>query len=399
MGSSPAPYIPKTFLEYNTALINYLVAQGSRLTNFNPNSRISTILRAIATILAEGDVRTLNGFRYSIREGIYNAFGFSRLPGNKATGFVRIENTGITEDITFSVFTLDLFGLVFESVTQVVLHVNQPYVEVELRAKEPGTDFNIRRLSIDTAEGLGSLNIPIPANVRIWNTADFGGGTNIETEESRLKRFRDFIVSLGRSTPLGIYNAVSSIPGIAGVQLSTNVNPLSGAFEIGWINIYVSDGTSNPPTELLNLVRRTIEGDLNDPENYPGYAAAGTYVYVAPVPVLGITVEFELEIIASSQLVDNEALNTAYNALILYLNTLPVGFDVLLEQVRATILKSHADFYKVNIQSFYGKLASDPVPSPIPTLADISVPDTCLPRTGGTSGGQILGTLIRTEPT
>ncbi|TGK41235.1 baseplate J/gp47 family protein [Leptospira andrefontaineae] len=399
MGSSPAPYIPKTFLEYNTALVNYLVAQGSRLTNFNPNSRISTILRAIATILSEGDIRTLNGFRYAIREGVYNAFGFSRLPGNKATGFVRIENTGISENLSLPIFTLDLFGLVFESINPLELQVTQPYIEVELRAKEPGNDYNIRRLSIDTAEGLGTLNISIPAGVRIWNTADFGAGTNIETEESRLKRFRDFIVSLGRSTPLGIYNAVASIPGIAGVQLSTNVNPLSGAFEIGWINIYISDGTSNPPLELLDLVRKSIEGDINDPENFPGYAAAGTYVYVAPVPVLGITVEFELQIVASSQLQDTEALDIAYNSIILYLNTLPVGYDVLLEQVQATILKAHADFYKVNIQSFYGKLASSPIPSPIPVPVDISVPDTYLPRTGGTSGGQILGTILRIEPT
>ncbi|EIE01461.1 baseplate J/gp47 family protein [Leptospira licerasiae] len=396
---SPAPYIPKTFLEYNTALINYLVAQGSRLTNFNPNSRISTIIRAIATILSEGDIRTLNGFRYSIREGVYNAFGFSRLPGNLSSGFVRIENNGIVEPLSIPIFSLDLFGLGFESVAPVNLQVNQPYVEVELRATKPGTDYNIRRLSIDTAEGLGSLSIPLPSNVRLWNTADFGGGTNFETEESRLRRFRDFIVSLGRSTPLGIYNAASSIPGVAGVQLSTNVNPLSGNFEIGWINIYVSDGTSNPPPELLNLVRKTIEGDLDDPENFPGYAAAGTYVYVAPVPVLGITVEFELEILNDSQLTNTDALNTATNALILYLNTLPVGFDVLLEQVIATILKSHPDFYRVNIQSFFGKLANDPIPSPLPSPIDISVPDTYLPRTGGTSGGQVNGTIVRTEPT
>ncbi|MCL8311316.1 baseplate J/gp47 family protein [Leptospira interrogans] len=393
------PYVPKTELEYRLAIQNFLVASNSKLSNFNPGSRISTWISAIASVLAEGDLRTKNGFEYSIIEGMYSVLGYSRLPGLKSVGIVRIEHQGHTENVTLGVFTLDLFGLVFESVAPITIAVGETYVEIELRAKEPGTDFNIRRLSLNTSEGLGTVNIELPPNTRIWNPSDFAGGTNKETEESRLKRFRNFIISLGRSTPLGIYTAVVSLSGIAGVQLITNRNPYSNEIEFGWINLYVSDGTSNPPQTLLDLVKKTVEGDLSDPENFPGYSAAGTQVCVFKIPVIGITVRFELDLFSNSLLSFEDALSIATNAITTYLNTLAVGFDVLLKQVEATILKSHPDFYKVRILEYYGKFATDPVPGPLPPLTDISIPSTHLPRTGGTSGGMISGTISKVDPT
>ncbi|QOI53157.1 baseplate J/gp47 family protein [Leptospira interrogans] len=393
------PYVPKTELEYRLAIQNFLVASNSKLSNFNPGSRISTWISAIASVLAEGDLRTKNGFEYSIIEGMYSVLGYSRLPGLKSVGIVRIEHQGHTENVTLGVFTLDLFGLVFESVAPITIAVGETYVEIELRAKEPGTDFNIRRLSLNTSEGLGTVNIELPPNTRIWNPSDFAGGTNKETEESRLKRFRNFIISLGRSTPLGIYTAVVSLSGIAGVQLITNRNPYSNEIEFGWINLYVSDGTSNPPQTLLDLVKKTVEGDLSDPENFPGYSAAGTQVCVFKIPVIGITVRFELDLFSNSLLSFEDALSIATNAITTYLNTLAVGFDVLLKQVEATILKSHPDFYKVRILEYYGKFATDPVPGPLPPLTDISIPSTHLPRTGGTSGGMISGNISKVDPT
>lgn len=352
----------------------------------------------MASVLAEGDLRTKEGFEYSTLEGMYKTLGYSRLPGLKSVGIVRIEHSGHISNLTIPVFKLDLFGLSFESIAPVTIPFGDSFAEIEVRATEPGVDYNIRRLSINTTEGLGTLNIELPPNTRVWNPSDFSGGTNKETEESRLKRFRDFIISLGRSTPLGIYTAVISIPGIAGAQLKTNVNPVSGERELGWINIFVSDGTSNPPQTLLDLVQKTIEGDLKDPVNFPGYAAAGTQVCVFQIPVIGISVRFELEILNTSFLSLDDALSIATNKITNYLNTLPVGFDVLLKQIEGTILKAHPDFYKVHVLEFYGKLASDPIPNPVPTLTDISVPSNYLPRTGGTSGGFISGIVSKVNP-
>lgn len=414
------PFKPKTTLEYRTALQDYLVARGSRLNNFRPGSRISTLMDAIAFVLALGDMDTLNGFKYAIMEGVYAAFGFPRLPGLKAVGVIRIEHEGHLDPIPIPEFRIDLFGLEFESVGSTEIPVGNTFVEIEVRAIQNGVDYNIQAGRIDTSDGLGTLNINVPQGTRFWNPFDFSGGTELETEESRLERFQNFILNLGRSTPVGIYNAARSIPGVAGVQLITSINPFSEEPEPGWVNLYVSDGTSDPPQSLLDLVKKTIEGDVNDPANFPGYAAAGTIVTVGPIPISGITFEYELQILNSSRLSEAEAIEIADRALVRYINTLPVGFDVLLQQVKASILKSHPDFYKVIPLNFYGRVVnplapiigewlpgnvfeapnnSIPLVTPIPPPEEsIHVESNFLPRTMGISGGLITGTAIKVVP-
>jgi len=406
------PYRPKTQLEYRSLLENYIRSRNSRITNFDTGSRISTILDAVSWILANGDIDTLNGFQYAILEGVYNAFGFKRLPGKESTGIIRIEYDQHEADFPIPVFTIDLFGLEFKSSAATTIQLGQTSVEIEVKAVLPGQDYNIRANSIDTLDGLGTVNLSLPSGVRFVNTFDFTGGTEFESEESRLQRFQGFIASLNRATPIGIYNAVVQLPGIAGAEVVTNLNPYSKLFETGWINIYISDGTTNPPQELIDLVKNTITGVPSDPVNYPGYAAAGTYVYVSPVPVIGITAKYSLDIQDTTKLTIEDAISIANNAVVRYLNTLPIGYDILFDQIEATILKSHFDFYKVTITELHGRIIdtealpegewignvfksnSNLVPFilPLPVPADISVDVTWLPRTVGSSSGVVEGT-------
>jgi hypothetical protein len=418
--SNLKPFKPKTTLEYRTALQDYLVARGSRLNNFRPGSRISTLMDAIAFVLALSDMDTLNGFKYAIMEGVYAAFGFPRLPGLKAVGIIRIEHEGHMDPIPIPQFEIDLFGLKFESVGSTEIPVGATFSEIEVRALRNGVDYNIQAARIDTSDGLGTLNINVPQGTRFWNPFDFSGGTELESEESRLQRFQNFIVNLGRSTPVGVYNGARSVPGVAGVQLIASVNPFSEEVEPGWVNLFISDGTSDPPQSLLDLVKKTIEGDLNDQINFPGYAAAGTIVTVGPIPISGITFEYQLEYISTSRLTPEEAIDIANRALVRYINTLPVGFDVLLQQVKASILRAHPDFYRVNPIAFYSRVVNPmapvigewlpgnvfeaqsntvPLVLPVPPPSDsVSVETNYLPRTMGISGGLITGSAIKVVP-
>lgn len=377
-----SPYKPRTFLEYRQAMINWCVAKVARLSNFNPGSRAGTFIDAVAWILSLSDVSVLNGFRSAIIEGLYKVFGFERLPGQKAVGYIRIEIPAQLTDTIFPIFQVDLFGIVFETVTPVTIPAGDTFIEVDVRALERGTDANITSAQIDTDDGRGTLNISVLAGTRVWNPFAFTGGTEIETQEARLKRFQDFINSLGRSTLLGIYNAVISIPGVAGAVVQENVNPVTNYPEAGWINIYVSDGTSNPPPALLAEVQKVIKGDINDPDNYPGYAAAGTILYVSGINVTGITIIYELVLRADSQLSDTEAISLGNSAIVNYVNTLPLGQDVLWETLQAVGLTAHPDFLKINVTT---------------PPADIIIPASSLPRIGGTSGGTITCILLPRE--
>lgn len=377
-----SPYKPRTFLEYRQSIINWCVAKVARLSNFNPGSRAGTFIDAVAWILSLSDVSVLNGFRSAIIEGLYKVFGFERLPGQKAVGYVRIEIPAQITDTIFPIFQIDLFGIVFETVISVTIPAGDTFIEVDVRALERGTDGNITANQIDTLDGRGTLSISTITGTRVWNPSDFNSGTEIETQEARLKRFQDFINSLGRSTILGIYNAVISIPGVAGAVVQENYNPITGYPEAGWINIFVSDGTSTPPPSLITEVTKIIKGDINDPDNYPGYAAAGTVLYVTGIDVTGITVVYELVVRADSQLSNAEAESLGNNAITNYVNTLPLGQDVLWETLQAIGLTAHPDFLKINVTT----------PS-----ADMSIPASSLPRIGGTSGGTITCILLPRE--
>jgi hypothetical protein len=120
----------------------------------------------------------------------------------------------------------------------------------------------------------------------------------------------------------------------------------------------------------------TIYGKISDPDNFPGYAAAGMRVYVAPIQLYAVNVVYTITVKQSSVLTNAEALGLADNAAYNYVNNLPVGQDVLYDQLKASILKAHPDFLKTNL---------------ITPATDISILPTYRARLGGTGGGTISG--------
>jgi hypothetical protein len=379
--SRPAQYKPRPFAAYQRDIQNNQLARESDLTNFQPGSRLSTLTDGIALTLARRDMETYNGFLWAIREQNYNSFNFSRKPGTPASGIIQIDHTGHTDTLIFEPFELDLFGQKFRSLNTTILPPDETFTTVEAVAIEPGQAGNINTAAIDTAEGKGSVSIAIPAGARVWNPSPFAGGTDQESDESREARFQIHIRSFGRSTKAGILSGALSVVGVVGAVVTVNVDPVSGVPETGFINVYVSDGSSQPAPEILAEVRRTIEG-VDADENYPGYAAAGTRLFVGAIDIYAVHVSYRLTLIQDSALDDAAAIQIANAAAILYCNRLPIGQDVLRATLQATVLSAHPDFYRVEIMS---------------PAADESVPANALPRIGGAGGGIIDGTVIGRE--
>lgn len=379
--SRPAEYKPRPFAAYQKDLQNNQLARGSDLTNFQPGSRLSTLTDGLALTLARRDMETYVGFLWAIREQNYNSFNFSRKPGVPASGILQIDHTGHTETLIFEPFTVDLFGQQFRTLNTTILPPDETFTTVEAIAIEPGQAGNIKTAAIDTAEGKGTASTSLPAGARLWNPAAFDGGTDQESDESREARFQIHIRSFDRSSKAGILSGALSVVGVVGAVVTVNVDPISGAPETGFINVYVSDGSSQPGPEILAEVRRTIEG-VDEDENYPGYAAAGTRIFVGAIDIHPVHVSYRLTLIQDSALADAEAVQIANAAAILYCNRLPIGQDVLRATLQATILSAHPDFYRVEITAPAG---------------DEIVPANALPRIGGVGGGIIDGTVIARE--
>ncbi|MEQ9366680.1 MAG: baseplate J/gp47 family protein, partial [Leptospirales bacterium] len=364
--SRPAEYKPRPFAAYQRDIQNNQLARGSDLTNFQPGSRLSTLTDGIALTLARRDMETYNGFLWAIRQQNYNSFNFARKPGTPASGILQIDNVGHTETLIFEPFTVDLFGQQFRTLNTTILAPDETSTTVEAVAVEPGAAGNINTAAIDTAEGKGTVSVSMPTGGRLWNPSAFTGGTDQESDESREARFQIHIRSFGRSTKAGILSGALSVVGVVGAVVTVNVDPVSGLPETGRINVYVSDGSSQPGPAILAEVRKTIEG-VDEDENYPGYAAAGTRLFVGAIDIHPVHVSYRLTLIQDSPLDDAAAIQTANAAAILYCNRLPIGQDVLRATLQATILSAHPDFYRVEITS---------------PAADESVPANALPRIG-----------------
>lgn len=378
-----SPYVPKTMLEYTTAVKNYLIARASRLSNFNPGSRVLALIEGIAAELAMGDVEMLHGWKYYALNFIYVAFGFARKAGTVSVGTLRFENTGHTDPFPIPIVTIDLYGQKFETVEATSIPVGQTYVVVEARAKEIGLEGNITLAAIDTADGRGTISPSLTVN-RVWNPSAFSGGTDFESDQSRAARFKEFVGSLGRSTVSGIRAGALKVQGVAGAVVKNKWNPFTNETETGWVSVYISDGTSSPSLALIEEVRRTIEGDETDEASYPGYVAAGVNVYVGAVQVMGISFSYSMQVLAGSPLSDDEAKAFAEGGAIAYINSLPVGQDVRVEMLNARMTLAHPDIFDIDLS----------------IVSNITVPSESLPRIGGTSGGVITCTgVTRVVPT
>lgn len=375
-------YAPRTFLAYFTNGMAYIVGAGVRLTNWKPGSRIRTLWEAVSLMLARGDAEFFAGYKYARDNSCYDSFNFSLLPGNKATGFIRYNHTGHVSNISIPILAISLFGITYRTISAATLIVGDSSIDIDIIADELGTKGNLIPLEIDTDQGNGEIYNPDdPSEIlvydRIFNPVNIAGGTDQETEESRQVRWQEFINNLARSTLSGIRAAVRSVPGVVDSYVTENINPYTSAPETGWINVYISDGTSLVDPGIVTAVQNKINGIEGTGEL--GYRAGGTTLFVGNILIQAVNVDYELDVLTTSA-VSNSTFTALVNAAISNaVNRLTSGSDVLLDLMRAAGLNAHPDILRIRF---------------VTPVADVSVPVGSLPKIGGTGGGTITNSVI-----
>lgn len=373
-----SPYIPKTQEEYLANLLAYLISVGSRISNWKPGSRLRTFSEAVSLELARADADYYQFYRQAIREACYATFNFNLQAGARASGQLRVQHTGHLSAFPVPQFQVNLFGLIYETDGAYSIPVLSTFVDVNVNAIEPGQQYDIDALSIDTDQGKGDVSPDFGAE-RVYNPNPISGGTDQETEDQREARFSDFINNLARSTLQGIKNAVRSVPGVVDAYVDENKNPITSLPETGWILIYITDGTVSPPPALITLVQKVVDGDPADPVNFPGYRAAGTRSYVTGIATQAVNVIYEIDVLNSCPLSDLEIENLASNAMQNYCNTRGIGEDVLHQKLESVALELRPDFYRVRVTT---------------PAANVTVLPGFVPKIGGTGGGTITCSLV-----
>ncbi len=368
-------FVPLSALQYRENIIAYLTSRKSGLSNFKPGSRIGTLIEAVALELAAADTQYYRAYLEGIREACFASFGFALKEGRRATGQVRIYNTDPPQRIVIPAFRITLFGLAYLSESSPpVLEASQTYIDLSINAEEAGSHYNIAANSIDTERGAGLLEPSIvPEPERITNLRSIEGGTDQESRAERERRFQSFIQNLARVTKGGIEAAVKSIAGVAEAYVENNRNPITGAVEYGWVNVYVSDGTANTNQDFLDRVRDILLGK-SAANDFTEHIAAGKRLFVQALRVLAIHINVALSIDASSALQDEMRIKEiVQGAIANFVNRLKAGEDVLLDHVKSAVLQERPrDFLYINIAG-----------------NDIAVQPRELPRIGGAGGGRV----------
>lgn len=287
--------ITQTFEEiYNTAK-NYVIANQSKITDFNDGSIISTIFEAFARILERFYIDTRNGYSENLNAIPQSVFDFKKKEGTKATAKVIFSrDVASTQKTIIPVGTKVASGnFIFITTTVgsiLANEINSNQIPVE--AQSVGIDYNVAANTITSIESI------LPSDIKtVNNPVKASGGTSEETKSELLARFKTFINGLQGTNIYGVKSRVLSLSGVRSVSVDEHF-PLEN--DIYNATVYVDDGTGGLTPELKQQVEDVINGD--DTSVNQGARAAGINIRVLNATAVPITVTCTVSVYR----VDNE---------------------------------------------------------------------------------------------
>lgn len=333
----------KTASQFFTAMKDYLIA-NSNITDLNIGSNLRTLLEAISLVCGDINLDWFIALDKQTQESIYDSFDFERKIGNKSGGFLTFFIQEVsTSDITIPAGTMiDWNGFFAETAEEGIITAGDlDSGEISALFTVPSSQTNIDVNTINTLVSRGSiLDKPNDIDYAINETA-FSGGTDEESDEERIERFRIYIQGLTRSTVFGIEAGALSVEGVR------SVNTLENIPTAGWITIIAEEGDGTLSTATKEEIEKVINGDRDDPINYPGYKAAGVKVEVKAPILNNITFSIEVNMLNSTPYDETELINIVKAATERYVNSLKLGYDVILSEVITAIQNANETIYDV----------------------------------------------------
>lgn len=234
-----------------------------------------------------------------------------------------------------------------------------------------GPEGNIDAEAIDTRSGKGTLVATIGGLDHVINDSVFTGGADAETDAERAERFQRYIQGLAGGTARFIESRVLEVTGIKSVTVRENYP------QRGYITVVADDGSGALTTAMIDEIRKVLEGDPDDLENYPGCRPAGVIANIEPPIVIAVNVTVKLYRIGTTTDAD-EIKNAVKSAIERYVNTLALGDDVVVSQIYALSKNAHPAIYDVEVQA--------------PTV-NVSINDSSVARTGAGTGAVVTVTM------
>lgn len=314
--------------------------------NLNPGSRVRSLLEAFCLI----ESMTANDYYLKLKNAIFNSvmnsFLVNKLTGYQSYGKLIFTRSGTTGDITIPIGTriIAFNGKLIETIAiGQILDGNTDSLAIDAQATEVGEDGNFAIQALKSVNGTCNFIDRIDGVENVYNSTAFAGGQNEETDNQQLARFRQIVKGLTTSTKEGLLGAVLSINGVKSADVITNYP------ERGVNTIYADDGTGSLAPALKTEIEKVLNGDINDPVNYPGKAAAGITCLVSAPNITLINITLTIYRLPVKSITDATLINLAETAVETYLNTRRFAEDVILEAVDTAVMNCHPEVYDVEI--------------------------------------------------
>jgi uncharacterized phage protein gp47/JayE len=318
-----------------------------------------------ATLVGGATVATSGLYQYTNKEAI------------GATNYLNTDGLDImlataTEVEIIEGYSVTIDNLIILSTAAGTVEAGESGVQIPVEVQTAGFIGNLSAGAIDTEAGKGSIASVLDGIEHVINDSAFSGGAPAETAAERQVRFAETVNSLNAGTKSGIISAIKGITGVRSAGMRTSY-PFKGTN-----TIVVDDGSSTISTELRAAVEKVLYGDPDDLTNYPGKNAEGIgYTIVAPTIVdvnVGITA-FRLANVSVDPLTIRDDVT---NAVEQYINTRPLGEDVILSEIVRVGKNANAAVYDLVITS---------------PAANVVIQETEFAKTGAGTGGTVTVTV------
>lgn len=305
----------------------YIIANQSRITDFNQGSVIASEVEAFAREMALAYSEVRAGFSEVIRKMAFTVFGLTKQEPQYAIGSVTFSRSTTTESIMIPLGTQvsTVGGVIFETTAAVTLGVGVASASVGVKAVDYGKSGNVPAGSVTVfVSGIAGVDA-------VTNQGNIGGGVDEESDSEYLIRFRVFLLGLAKSNKYGIMIGALMDSRIRSAAVVEHFPPKIGLYNF---TLYLDDGQGTVSPETIAAVKSIIDG--NGTADNPGYRAAGINVdYLSPsivyVNVVGsVVVSYAVELSEAKSLIESKIES--------FINGHLIGSDVIRAQLQKAIL-------------------------------------------------------------
>jgi uncharacterized phage protein gp47/JayE len=327
----------KSIREILNGMVIDVSTRTNKITDFTEGSATRTLLEAVALQLEEFYFNMRQNIEYAIENAIYDAFGFSRIPEEKATGYVTIHYIeAMPAEMIIPINTIFTTSMAYNKVIKfrttadVVVEKGVISVKVPVECLEAGEIGNVDPGKICIMTQLNSLVDYVE------NEEKFVNGVTAETSQHQKNRFREYIKSLARATAPSIAYGTKEVEGVAGVWVDDNY--------VGFVRVYAHDKNGDLPDEL----RQAIYDNLEE------YRAAGVEVEV--IPIVKVPADVSIFFVFTDETDVNEYLINLKQLITDFLNNYEVSNNLYITDLTGAITLNYKDvIVTFEVESGYDK--------------------------------------------